>query len=346
MRIAVLKPIWGQENNIPGWIDSNCLTLCEQYCQHICSCYAVLDTNDNIALILKDYSNSMTEEQYQKLLLSCAEKLSEQLTISFLTVLGNNVSSVSELSDSYRLCKQTMEREQILGNVFEDEIYSKLENDTVSVIDYSELSRCFIAQDTASLQQFIHTCFTCTLSDSSLSNLDTVKYQLIEFVICAMQTLGSSQLPEQDITHQKHLAFEIISNTNSLPVLEEKLQSFFSSLMVQLKGMPSNHYTFLVQNALSYVRSNYNDCNLSLKTLASQMDVNAAYLGRQFGLETGEYFSDYLNRIRVAQAIKLLDETTLKTAKIAEAVGFYNISYFFTIFKKITGSRPGDHRKN
>ena len=74
------------------------------------------------------------------------------------------------------------------------------------------------------------------------------------------------------------------------------------------------------------------------------MNVNAAYLGRQFALETDEYFSDYINRIRITKAIHLLKSTSWKSAAIAEAVGFANITYFFTIFKKITGKRPGDYR--
>jgi len=54
--------------------------------------------------------------------------------------------------------------------------------------------------------------------------------------------------------------------------------------------------------------------------------------------------SDYLNRIRITKAIHLLKNTSWKSAAIAEAVGFSNITYFFTIFKKITGKRPGDYR--
>lgn len=116
--------------------------------------------------------------------------------------------------------------------------------------------------------------------------------------------------------------------------------------MDQLDENTNPTYSFLIQNALSYVRNNYQDINLSLKTLAIQLNVNAAYLGRQFAMETSEYFSDYLNRIRIAKAIHLLKSSSHKTASIAESVGFANITYFFTIFKKTTGKRPGDFRKS
>lgn len=48
----------------------------------------------------------------------------------------------------------------------------------------------------------------------------------------------------------------------------------------------------------------------------------------------------------LCKAIHLLKTTSWKTAAIASSVGFANISYFFTIFKKITGGRSSDYREN
>ena len=56
------------------------------------------------------------------------------------------------------------------------------------------------------------------------------------------------------------------------------------------------------------------------------------------------FFSDYLNEIRIRHAKELLNTTSLKLAEVAERVGFVNVSYFSTIYKKITGERPGQAR--
>ncbi|MBD5458629.1 MAG: helix-turn-helix domain-containing protein, partial [Lachnospiraceae bacterium] len=140
----------------------------------------------------------------------------------------------------------------------------------------------------------------------------------------------------------KQNAFSSIRSADSLAALEDNLLLYFLGLAEQLSENTNPEYSFLVRNALNYVKDNYHDCNLSLKTLAGQMEVNASYLGRQFSLETKEYFSDYLNRIQIAQALQLLNDTSWTASRIAEAVGFTNVSYFFTIFKKITGKRPSD----
>ncbi len=75
------------------------------------------------------------------------------------------------------------------------------------------------------------------------------------------------------------------------------------------------------------------------------MNINSAYLGRIFKTETGEFFTDYLNKVRIDKAKELLLNTNLKASDISVKVGFVNNNYFYTIFKKYTGINPGDFRK-
>lgn len=66
-----------------------------------------------------------------------------------------------------------------------------------------------------------------------------------------------------------------------------------------------------------------------MQILASRFNVNNIYLGRLFKEETGEYFSDYLNRIRLEMAKKLLESTLMKASEIAVQIGFLDSNYFF-----------------
>ncbi|MDD3338787.1 MAG: response regulator [Lachnospiraceae bacterium] len=345
MRIGILKPLFPEGPQPQKWLDLSSVQFCEELCQDICPTYAVLDTSDNLVLIFKDYTHVLPLDTYEELLDKCAQALSAHLDLAFLTTLGENAQSAPELSCTYTQALQTAERNAILHNFFHQDALDELEKGKPSPVDYTELVSCMQCQDEAGVKQFIHAYFADVLSKNDITALENVKYQLIEFIICTMQELKSSVLPDSDIDTEKQEAFHIIYRSTTLTGLEEKLQLHFVTLMKQLKQNTNPKHSFMVQNTLNYVRDHFGDCNLSLKTLAGQLDVNAAYLGRQFAMETTEYFTDYLNRIRVAHAVKLLQESTLKTAKIAESVGFSNISYFFTIFKKITGGRPGDYRK-
>ena len=92
-----------------------------------------------------------------------------------------------------------------------------------------------------------------------------------------------------------------------------------------------------------YMQENYGD-ELSLQLLADRFDVNNVYLGRLFKEETGEYFIDYLNRVRLDHARRLLLDTTLKASIIANQVGFLDSNYFFRKFKQKYGLSPTDYR--
>lgn len=335
MYTGIMKPVFSDPNGALSWQDFSLVAFCEQFCGTDCACYAAFDTNDNLVLILKDYSHILTPESCRKLLDSCRKALEKRMKVPILSALGDCAVSSSELSESYQKCLEAIDKKQILGDFLASGSMEQLAHTPSPSIDYSALRLLLVNNDRKGVEQFIHSYFSEILVKKQSTTVEEIKYRLIEFVICTMQELKSSLLPDSDLEVQKQNAYQIIRISTSFSELEKNMLLFFTSLMEQLTGSHNTEYSFLVQNALDYVRNNYQDCNLALKTLAQQLNVNAAYLGRQFALETNEYFSDYLNRIRIAHAIRLLHDTTWKTAKIAESVGFANISYFFTVFKKI-----------
>lgn len=75
-------------------------------------------------------------------------------------------------------------------------------------------------------------------------------------------------------------------------------------------------------------------------------ELYTAYLGRVFRKETGSSFADYLNNYRIKKAENLLLSTNYKGIELAENVGFSSYNYFYIVFKKITGKKPMDIRKD
>lgn len=84
--------------------------------------------------------------------------------------------------------------------------------------------------------------------------------------------------------------------------------------------------------------------DLSLKTLANQLDMNPHYLGTLFKRESGRSFSDYLTRLRLDNACHLLTGTSLSVREIATATGFSDVAYFHKTFKKFHDLTPAEFR--
>lgn len=318
------------------------LELCEEICRDFCPCYAISDTNDNIAIIFKDLTNVLKEEDFRQALSACSEAISRKYEIHTFTALGKEASHAEDLALSYDDASARLETALILGRTVEERIAETAFHPSMS---YPDLLKCLETRDEERLRELIHSYFSEILSSGCGQNTDMLKYYLIELVTYILHSSYMTSRSTREIDKKKQKAFSIISGTGSMLQLENSLTVFFLSLMEHSSDLvPDSGYSFLIQSAISYVNENYTDNNLSLKTLAARLEVNPAYLGREFTHATGEFFNDYLNRMRIAEAVRLLTDTTWKTAKVANAVGFANVSYFFTIFKKITGQSPGDYR--
>jgi two-component system response regulator YesN len=99
----------------------------------------------------------------------------------------------------------------------------------------------------------------------------------------------------------------------------------------------------LIERIVRYVNRNYAE-QLSLKVLSCQFGISAPYLGRLFRQETGKPFATYMNELRLRKADELVRYTSLKASEIATRIGYANVNYFYTLYKKFKGYDPSQSR--
>lgn len=85
--------------------------------------------------------------------------------------------------------------------------------------------------------------------------------------------------------------------------------------------------------------------DISLQSVASQINVNSSYLSRLFKQKKGENFITYLTRVRIDHAKAYLLSRELRVYEIADKVGYHNYTYFSKIFKKSVGVTPEEYRE-
>ena len=87
---------------------------------------------------------------------------------------------------------------------------------------------------------------------------------------------------------------------------------------------------------------------ISLKTLASKLEVGQNALSKTINSEFGMNFNDYINQKRVVEAKKRLlnkDFGHLTVEAIGNSVGFNSKSAFYNAFKKHSGTSPSAYVK-
>jgi AraC-like DNA-binding protein len=88
------------------------------------------------------------------------------------------------------------------------------------------------------------------------------------------------------------------------------------------------------------------DTTVTLKELSKELDINPAYLSREFSRHFDNLsFGDYIRKQRIEKAIEYLKTSSYSLTKIAYLTGFSDQSHFTRIFKKHTGKSPAVYRK-
>ena len=88
------------------------------------------------------------------------------------------------------------------------------------------------------------------------------------------------------------------------------------------------------------------DTNISLKQMSQDLEINPAYLSREFSKYFDNLsFGEYIRKLRIEKAIGYLNNSTYSLTKIAYLTGFSDQSHFTRIFKKETGQNPSAYRK-
>ena len=94
-----------------------------------------------------------------------------------------------------------------------------------------------------------------------------------------------------------------------------------------------------------YIAEHLADLNLSLTTIATQTFYSPTYLSRLFKQKTGLTLSNYIARIRLEAACRLLREERRTARDVGQMVGFESPSYFSVFFKRQTGLTPSEYMR-
>jgi len=144
-----------------------------------------------------------------------------------------------------------------------------------------------------------------------------IEYQIIAYIV--------KPLSYNAIVDSIRKAVNIIKNSNTT---NEKSESKY---ITQIKD---------------YIRLNYKK-QLTIQQIANELHLSSAYIGQIFIQSEGEKIADYITKVRINKAKKiLLSDRDVKMNKVASQCGFETTSYFYKKFKQLEGITPYEFSKN
>ena len=104
-----------------------------------------------------------------------------------------------------------------------------------------------------------------------------------------------------------------------------------------------SQYMSIANRLVRLIHENFNR-DISLDSLAAELNFHPVYLSRVFKREMGVNFSEYLTEYRMKKAKEWLEQTNMKVSEIAKQLNYTNPTAFIRTFRKVYGMTPGQYR--
>lgn len=112
---------------------------------------------------------------------------------------------------------------------------------------------------------------------------------------------------------------------------------------ILVKEHSLKQYSHLIGRVITFVSYDLTS-DLSLKNIASILNVNTSYLSATFKKECGETLTDYVRRKRMENAAYILAHSDKQIQAVAEECGIMDPNYFIKLFKKQYDVTPTQYR--
>lgn len=145
-----------------------------------------------------------------------------------------------------------------------------------------------------------------------------------------------------EINTQKHDCYMLCTKAMLVQffafLIEEKQIVF-----VQDPSLDGNKKQFL-KSIVAYINENYTQ-RIVLTEIAEHFHMSHKYFCRFFKKNFNKTLVEYINDVRIENAISLLDKKNISVTEAAISCGFCNMSYFAHTFKKKMGCTPSQYKK-
>lgn len=168
---------------------------------------------------------------------------------------------------------------------------------------------------------------------SAYKNFEYAK-EAIEYGVVAYGVKPVSTKEANDILKRLR---EILDREHGNINIDEKFKKY------DIKNRDIKNEKFL--ELLNYIFNNYNR-KLSLEMLAERFGLNDSYCSKLFNCYFECGFAQFVNVIRIKNAVELLENTSMSISDVCFECGFNDYSYFNKVFKQQIGRSPKNYRNS
>ncbi|HHY63964.1 MAG TPA: response regulator [Clostridiaceae bacterium] len=170
---------------------------------------------------------------------------------------------------------------------------------------------------------------------------EDIKERLLELVVMLHRKALELDIEDKDALRDRSYLKEFLDIDDPM-LLKNWCKGQIETITASIRASRTKRCHHLISTAMSYIDANFSR-DISLEEVSRETGLSPQYFSRFFKEETGENFIDYLTRVRITEAKRLLREKNLSVKEICYKVGYNDPNYFSKIFKKATGYSPSNY---
>lgn len=174
---------------------------------------------------------------------------------------------------------------------------------------------------------------------------------------CAEQFISSCELKINEVMHpgiSENMLIAMQKIKNEFKNRDLFWESTAVSQLIKLfaaagKSMNSNHKKSNeiteMEKTAAYIQSHINS-SLSVNKLADMCHMSVSGFRSKFKAYAGMSPKEYINTVKLSEAVRLLTTTDTSVENIAAICGYNDAMYFSRFFRRKTGQSPSEYRKS
>lgn len=296
--------------------------------------YAILiNVHGDNAFDIMDYSEALKQE------------LSNEFQLSFAIGISNTYNRITEVYKCYQEACDALKFKLYLGK-----------NQTINYSDIYKNSNSTAAANTSTMRNDLKYLimtgdkerinhFVDSLFEKELFIVDTYYIQFICITIIYYIQINLLELNEKpsNIMEEIFMTVDRYYKLNTVDDAKHWLKNLIWKVSSYMNSKDRRKNKKVIEVLKNFMHENYNK-DLTVAEIAQKAYLSPCYANYIFKKETGVTLMEYLTRIRMEEAQRLLRNSLLKVYEIADMVGYKSSSYFSSVFKEHFKMTPLEFR--
>jgi two-component system response regulator YesN len=305
-------------------------------------------TEEGVLALLLEYKDRTGADRKGAILLLAEEiqKASDRIGICVSIGIGSFYDDPNLLYRSFEEAKKSMSGRFFQGNklifhtdmkrVIDDSLKNPLTRERAEL-----LSLVRIGHKEGVVTKIIS--FMEIVAKSYQYNEDLFKSEVVDLLMMMSRMILEMGIKPATIMTNNGSFIQELYHTIRYEKFVKKVSDYAEWLTEQVEKSYDNHHSLIIKRAIRYIKENHQK-NIILDEIAQNCHLSRFHFSHLFKKEVGVSVMDYLNKIRIDQAVFYLETTDLSVQEIANQVGFKDANYFSRLFKKHIHHTPTEYR--